>query len=537
MPLITTTSVVSESDWMKGIGLSVAASIIGSASKLAIRKSWIMVQQQQPELPEQSSNYYEPAPTTNVTMAMDKFVQSRSSSRSSSSGSSPETVEEFMGTASNRRDEQGRTTTNSSSSSSSNDNNNNNNTLTLVNEEEVVTLPSLSTTVTTGTRRRVSPVVVAGRSGYYDNNGTISTIHSKNGNRPVTNYNYSNNNHNNDHQQVHSLFATTTTTTIAATDMLTKRAKPRCQRNIASALGLRYCGMLGMTVFNPICCVLAMQYASPSILAPFSGLTLVWIVLFSEFSIGERPQYRQIVAAGYIVAGEVIVAVFGDHTNETGAVESLQNIYASYTSIGFLLYAILLSLWMMWNTSIMLQSSSRTITTHSPPSRHLIRFSWGVAGGSITGLQNFLKDALTIHTMKPLPSIFYLFAICAALTSFGGLLLLTACMKRYDATYSSSMFVGSFVLSASFMSAVRYHTFQHLDSVWNYVLYPTGLLILLFGIYMLATVTLDGDDDDNTDTVLVVTGTLMPRRKSSFDEMATVSLVDGLIQEDGDFVR
>lgn len=441
-----------------------------------------------------------------------------------------------MGTATtNMRDEHDRITTNSSNKH----NNNNNNTLTLSNDEEVVTLPSLSTTVTTGTRRRVSPVVVAGRSGYYDNNGTTSTIHSKNGNRPVTNYNYSNNNNsNNDRQQVHSPFATTTTTTtIAAPDMPTKRATPRHLRNIASALGLRYCGMLGMTVFNPICCVLAMQYASPSILAPFSGLTLVWIVLFSEFSIGERPQQRQIVAAGYIVAGEVIVAVFGDHTNETGAVESLQNIYSNYTSIGFLLYAILLSLWMMWNISIMLQSSSRTITTRSPPSRHLIRFSWGVAGGSITGLQNFLKDALTIHTMKPLPSIFYLFAICAALTSFGGLLLLTACMKRYDATYSSSMFVGSFVLSASFMSAVRYHTFQHLDSVWNYVLYPTGLLILLFGIYMLATVTLDGDDDDNTDTVLVVDSTLMPRRKSSFDEMATVSLVDGIIQEDGDFVR
>jgi hypothetical protein len=54
---------------------------------------------------------------------------------------------------------------------------------------------------------------------------------------------------------------------------------------------------------------------------------------------------------------------------------------------------------------------------------------------------------------------------------------------------------------------------------------------------MLATVSMDGDDDDTTDAVLVVDGTAMSRRKSSFDEMATVSLVDGIIQEDGEFVR
>jgi drug/metabolite transporter (DMT)-like permease len=61
-----------------------------------------------------------------------------------------------------------------------------------------------------------------------------------------------------------------------------------------------------------------MNYASPSILAPFSGLTLVWIVLLSSPVIGEQPHLRQVLAAALIVAGEVIVAVFGDHTNDEG---------------------------------------------------------------------------------------------------------------------------------------------------------------------------------------------------------------------------
>jgi EamA-like transporter family len=84
------------------------------------------------------------------------------------------------------------------------------------------------------------------------------------------------------------------------------------------SISLRVFGMIGMTFLNPLCSVLAMNYASPSILAPFSGLTLVWIVLFSEPLIGEKPSIRQIIAAALIVLGEVIIAFFGDHTNDEG---------------------------------------------------------------------------------------------------------------------------------------------------------------------------------------------------------------------------
>lgn len=82
------------------------------------------------------------------------------------------------------------------------------------------------------------------------------------------------------------------------------------------AYSLRVAGMIGMTFLNPLCCVIAMNYASPSILAPFSGLTLVWIVLFSKALIGEIPRRPQVVAAGLVIIGEVFVAAFGDHKND-----------------------------------------------------------------------------------------------------------------------------------------------------------------------------------------------------------------------------
>ena len=98
--------------------------------------------------------------------------------------------------------------------------------------------------------------------------------------------------------------------------------------------GLRYSGMFGMSVFNPICCVLAMNYASPSILAPFSGLTLVWVIVFSPLVNSEKPSSRQIFACCLIISGEVIVAIFGDHTNdEDVTVEDVVSFppYARYT--------------------------------------------------------------------------------------------------------------------------------------------------------------------------------------------------------------
>lgn len=104
------------------------------------------------------------------------------------------------------------------------------------------------------------------------------------------------------------------------------------------------------------------------------------------------------------------------------------------------------------------------------------------------------------HENDNLPPAFFLFVLLAMLTSFSGLLCLSACMKRYDATYSSAMFVVSFVMSASCMSSIHYHTVEHLDGVVNYVMYPLGLATLFLGAFILAKPTSITDiyisDDD-----------------------------------------
>ena len=79
--------------------------------------------------------------------------------------------------------------------------------------------------------------------------------------------------------------------------------EPRATTSLTGRLGptrvswaLYISGMVGMSLLNPLCCVLAMRFANPSILAPFSGLTLVWVVLFSGRAVGEPPGLSQRLA-------------------------------------------------------------------------------------------------------------------------------------------------------------------------------------------------------------------------------------------------
>jgi hypothetical protein len=99
---------------------------------------------------------------------------------------------------------------------------------------------------------------------------------------------------------------------------LAQTREQMAHKRLYQAYSLRGMGTLGMTTLNPLTTVIAMNYASPSILAPFSGLTLVWIILFSPLVLEETPSVRQVIACAFILLGEVVVAAFGDHKNDDG---------------------------------------------------------------------------------------------------------------------------------------------------------------------------------------------------------------------------
>jgi len=87
------------------------------------------------------------------------------------------------------------------------------------------------------------------------------------------------------------------------------------QQQLLASKTMRWAGILGMSVLNPVFDLLAMNYANPSLLSSFSGLALAWIVLLSGQLIGEPPQRIQVLASGLIGLGLILTMAFGDHTD------------------------------------------------------------------------------------------------------------------------------------------------------------------------------------------------------------------------------
>ncbi|GMH74050.1 hypothetical protein TrST_g7583 [Triparma strigata] len=239
-------------------------------------------------------------------------------------------------------------------------------------------------------------------------------------------------------------------------------------------------GLLGMTVLNPACGIGAMKFANPSLLAPFSGLTLVWVVLFSKATTGEEPTSVQIIAATTIVLGEIIVTIFGDHSNEDElSLDRFNDIYRSPKMVGYFIG------FGVFYIAVTLGCKS--------PIPAVEKFCWGVSGGSIAGLLLFIKDSLSLFKSEsPWHWQIWLFLSGAMFVGLYGIRCLSFCMKRYDTTYSATMFVVSYIFSADIMSLIRYDIYKNMESTAQKVLFPVGMIILLGGVAILMTEKIPG---------------------------------------------
>lgn len=257
---------VSSHDWVLGVTYSVMASIIGGASKLSIRKSWLIVA----DLKQQAH-----LASVNEAFAIEgQYVHDR-------------TGDEREYAAPSNYDSLSR-----QSSSSGEDTND----------------------------RKMAPLEVSPTSPSYDRSNRHQWQTNRRDSLSV----------NGDDDGSNYFNPTRDSSGNKSVQQPQNTAKSSKRMQIVS-WSLYLSGMVGMTFLNPLCCVLAMQYATPSILAPFSGLTLVWVVLFSRCFVGEIPGMSQKVACALIVWGQVLVAVFGDHTN--GSEMTVDDVVSSWKTI------------------------------------------------------------------------------------------------------------------------------------------------------------------------------------------------------------
>jgi hypothetical protein len=291
----TSSIAVSRSDWIKGISLSVLASLIGAASKLAIRKSWLL----QRQIDEGDGLHHHETLDDSRTGPLREDEGGFRDQTAEGHGTLPQVSE--IASLPPGKGSHMRTPLLSSGRES------------LPSREPDSHLPEHQVTDTSEAAAADSHEPVTDDGSSSDNSSSNSELFW---NRLCSWWTKSK-----DYQGRCGLACcylgrrASPTRDHDARDGLIVHTTNEQPKSLVLPLALRTAGMIGMTTIHPICSVIAMNYASPSILAPFAGLTLVWVIILSGPLLQEQPTRMQICAVALIISGESLVAIFGDHTN------------------------------------------------------------------------------------------------------------------------------------------------------------------------------------------------------------------------------
>lgn len=238
---------------------------------------------------------------------------------------------------------------------------------------------------------------------------------------------------------------------------------------------LRACGVFGVSVLQPVFGLSAISFAPPSLLVPFAGLSLVTVVILDGPVSGEWPSAGRVGASAAVVAGGLIVALYGDRHGREDVDEILRD---WRRGAGTIAVEIVSALWLWFLAVVAIRSKDFRWR----------RAAWGISCGTVLGWNAIVtKDTVTVlQSVKSLgfwnwPPVLFQLGAVSILLFLVGILLLVFSMRWFDATSLASLIVGSVIFSTSVVSAVHYNTFAHLTRT-DAVCYLVGLALVLTGL-------------------------------------------------------
>ncbi|EGZ13808.1 hypothetical protein PHYSODRAFT_316811 [Phytophthora sojae] len=271
--------------------------------------------------------------------------------------------------------------------------------------------------------------------------------------------------------------------------------------SVKSNLGCTYfyCGLFSMLVMNPALGALAYCFATQSLLAPMAGLTIGWNTLFGPILLPhERLTTNDFVGAVLIFTGCVLVGVSGTHESPPLPVELLG---ARFKSFSFILYCVVLLALLSFlihhaKHALHFTTTSRRAGVKSSPVSSpeqlpvIARVSLSVFAGVMSGQLFFLAAVMRIVHDDGASRIWsfpltYICIIGAVGTALLGLYLLNEALAVEDAVVVIYLYEASYIMSGAVSGLCFFRDMKHLP-VWHYVLYSLSLVLILFGIYVVA---------------------------------------------------
>ena len=291
-------------------------------------------------------------------------------------------------------------------------------------------------------------------------------------------------------------------------------------------------GLVCIVVLNPAGDLAAYKFAKQSVIAPLSGLPIVFNALLAPKLAGETLRFEDKVGSSWVFSGLVMVAVASMGSTPEYSIAELRDFFArgSFTVYACVMgVAVALLLYVSFaREPTKKEGDIRAAVRRSPSDMEeaaaaagqqpdacdadaqqqqqqqqqqnmelaLNRFAFGAVAGIVGGQQYLMKNlsrCLGLMDAHPNPwtdaespgggGFPWLMLACVVLSAGGGLWLLNQGLKRYAALFIVPTYQ-SFLIVASTYSAVAYFHELYDVEAWNYVLYFLGVFLILWGVLM-----------------------------------------------------
>jgi hypothetical protein len=242
----------------------------------------------------------------------------------------------------------------------------------------------------------------------------------------------------------------------------------------------------------------ALALAPASVLTPLESIQFVNNIVYNKVINKATVSNRMLVGVGCALCGSILSVVFGASGEGCHTIEELVGFWSSpgwWAYLGVTLSTAMVS-------QLLHAMYTRRLNAGLEPAHHAVvlpvafTLSSALAGGAQMIVHSKVFSELLASLVQGDSGMFrhwllYVEVVLVCATGIIWVFRLTDCLRLYDPLVILPLMVGSFILFGGVAGGVFFHEFDRLHEghvgAFGWVLYISGLLLVLLGLFLIAT--------------------------------------------------
>ncbi|CAE8679935.1 unnamed protein product, partial [Polarella glacialis] len=240
-------------------------------------------------------------------------------------------------------------------------------------------------------------------------------------------------------------------------------------------------GLALNVIINPICDLAGYSFAPAAVIAPLTGMDIVWNTLVAPWTLNEELTPRRLGSAAIIFVAATVSVFFRQQEDVTWTVAYIREVFLTWTT---LVYCLCYGIWFLVNSCIWMKR---------PPGSALRGFSLGATAGSLAG--NMWCTKIVAEEMSRCiggdcaawaDGITWVILGMAMFFAIANVKYMARGMQQYEALFMVTVFQGSNIVSNSISAIV---VLGEMDGApwWKIVGYFSCIVAMTASMVLLAT--------------------------------------------------